>query len=156
MSDYYGVPMPNGEGPIFDAMRQSLRAIVDTLYIPGQTVADQTLITPATGWAVSDFEIRKVSGPLHYIRLDANRTGGAITVPADGNVAPNIALGTLAAEYRPIANAAMHTVFTGPVAVGWLNTSGVFTLSALAPGSVINAGFRVELGGLALCPQMPR
>jgi hypothetical protein len=106
-----------------------------------------TAITAASGWSVQAQGLRRV-GNLALVHLSVTRTGSAVTVPADGNVA-NEQVATLPVGFRPVNTyQPLSSSSTGRVTSGAANTDGTVTLAATTPGSNIETGDTISLDGV--------
>lgn len=90
-----------GEGAVGDFY------IIDILAAPAiadsgiiTTVAD--IIVAASGWSVTAANLRRINKTINF-HLEFTRTGGTVTVPANGNIT-STAIGTMADEWRPGAS----------------------------------------------------
>lgn len=95
------------------------------------------ILTAASGWTLLT-QLGVIRSGTVYVRLEFTRTGGTITVPANGNIS-NIDVATIAAGWQPDAtfNVGLAAVGTGPVAVGDVNGGTTIRITAVAPGANI-------------------
>lgn len=112
-----------------------------------QYANDTASWTAATDWQIDQCLIAR-TGAMVAVNTVFTRTGAAITVPADGNIA-NAAVLTLTRPFhRPALNGgALSAYHTGPVCSGFVNTAGVIHLTAVAPGVTIPTGRQLSLYG---------
>jgi len=96
------------------------------------------------GWSLTSMYLRRYGLDLCYCDTLWTRTGAAITVGADGDVA-NIDLGTLAAAYTPPLNVPMQAHASGGLTQGYMTNAGVVRLTAVAPGRSLATGAQVQL-----------
>lgn len=109
-------------------------------------------ITSASGWSITSQTVRRV-GKTVAVYVAFERTGSAISVPSDGNIG-NTQFGTLSAAYRPEAGlqGTLSSSAAGPVHVGYVLSSGVMGITAIAPGATVNTGDTFALGGTWFVP----
>jgi hypothetical protein len=101
-----------------------------------------TGFTPATGWAVSDFNVA-TSGKVVEVNVYLNRSGAAITNTA-GNIS-DTAAGTLPAGVRPTRGTINGFWDNGTAAGGFVvGTDGVMTLRT-SNGQDIASGSNLRL-----------
>lgn len=135
---------PPDSTPIADVYAVIRDLVADTGWIAGPA----GLVTSASGWNVTSVIVRRFFGVFVGINVIVERTGGTITVPADGNVS-NQLLATvtdpdwLPAQYQPLVAAS-----DGRVVSGYIGTTGNLTLSALGGTGNIGTGFPVQLSGI--------
>lgn len=107
------------------------------------------VVTAASGWKLgNNINARKKNG-LAFVRIDFERTGGNISVPASGDIGDEL-LGTFLAGWQPAPG--MHYAFTSHtrVAAGYLHNSSGIVLTAIAPANTLNTG--TQIGVLAVYP----
>lgn len=114
------------------------------------TVAGSPFVV-ASGWSITAQTGRKRSG-IASVSLTIQRTGAAITVPADGNIV-NQKIATLAAGWAAGQGPAyvLSTSHTGLMVAGYIDggTGEVF-LSAASAGVGMPTGFTVAMTGMYL------
>lgn len=113
---------------------------------PSSNVSSATgILTAASGWSIASFSWRRLSNDLAYMIVHFTRTGAAITVPANGDVA-NSVMGTLSAAYWPLVFAGTTSGGVGRVAVGELSPSdGSITLGAVGGSGDIATGDTLQV-----------
>lgn len=104
----------------------------------------------ATGWTIVSQSGVKKAG-IAFVNIRFTRSGAAVTVPVDGNIANQI-VATLAAGWAgaPGAGIPLVSSHTGPLAVGYIDGTGagqVF-LSAVTAGATIPTGAEFTLAGV--------
>lgn len=85
----------------------------------------------ASGWTITQNQGRKKNG-MAFARVQVVRSGGAITVPSDGDIATQV-LATFAAGWVPAAGMLYPAIPTSLAHVGVCDATGV-QLTAVAPG----------------------
>jgi hypothetical protein len=108
-------------------------------------IASSTGITATTGWSLSMAKYRRI-GKVVSIYVQFKRTGAAVTVNADGNIA-NIQVGTLPAGITPSSYQSIHSGSTGRVCTGNVSNDAGIYLAAIVPGSNIDTNDEISLGG---------
>ncbi len=90
----------------------------------------------ATGWEIVTLEARKKAGVV-WARLRVRRTGGAISVPSDGNIA-NQLVAKFKAGWVPSAGMRYPAAAgdTGTVISGYVEAAGAY-IAAVPAGSTI-------------------
>lgn len=91
----------------------------------------------ASGWTLGQNQGRKKNG-MAFTRVQVARSGSAITVPSDGDIATQI-LATFAAGWAPAAGMLYPAVATSLAHIGVCDSSGV-QLTAVAPGITLPNG----------------
>jgi hypothetical protein len=104
------------------------------------------VITAATGWSVNSQLYRQRNG-IAMLSCQFERTGAAISVPANGNIG-NSTMGTLASGRRPIIEAFAGTGVGGPVAMAYISTAGSIVLTSVSSGVTIPTGFILDLNSI--------
>ena len=127
--------------------------IIDPVW--GNAVADAlntTTITTgavaASGWSLTSFTANYTTTVAWFV-VTVERTGGTITVGADGDIG-NVNVATLPAAVRGSGSfwQALTSAQTGRLAAGVFKpTSGDVDLCAIAPGVDINNTEIISLGG---------
>jgi hypothetical protein len=100
--------------------------------------------TTSSGFTVTTLYARRIGG-MGYLDAVVQRTGAAITVPADGNVA-NTQVFTVPADLRPSINVPMVSGSGGSMAIGGLTSAGAVNLYSVAPGTSLATGASFQLG----------
>lgn len=107
---------------------------------------DSTIITSGVVTANTDWQINSQSYKDSYgivqLTFVVERTGANITVgtnPTDGNIT-NTTVATIASGKRPVFEAIMVSGNSGPVATGYIASSGDVVITATIPGDSINTG----------------
>lgn len=106
-----------------------------------------SFITAASGWALSGTQTYQERNGIAMISTGFERTGAAISVPANGNIV-NSTLATLGVGYRPLTEAVAGTGPSGPVAAAYINTSGSIILAAVSGGTTIPTGFQLDINSI--------
>lgn len=101
------------------------------------TVTAAGILTAATGWSVTTQQGRKKNGQA-FLRYTVSRTGAAVSVPSDGDIA-NQLLATFAAGWVPASGILYPAASNALVAAGYVDSTGVY-LAAVAPGITIPTG----------------
>lgn len=101
-------------------------------------------ITAATGWSLVSQGRQKI-GNVATATVRVSRTGAALTVGANGNVA-DVQIAQLPVGYRPGFILAVSG-FVNSVVNGYVNSSGGVYLTAVAPGQTVVGGTEVALSG---------
>jgi hypothetical protein len=102
--------------------------------------------TTSSGFSVTTLYARRI-GNMGYLDAVVTRTGAAITVPADGNVA-NTQVFTVPTALRPALNVPMLSGATGPMTVGALTSAGAVNLQSIAPGASLATSATFQLGAM--------
>jgi hypothetical protein len=134
----FNVQVPGGSGT-------TLTNITDER--PGTQITDITATGPiqaSSGWTLNNVFVRLGPMGTAYVSLLVTRSGTAITVPADGNIA-NTQVAQIAAAWSPIDSIPMLSTSTGPLAVGTLTSAGAINLYAIAPGATLATGTQLGL-----------
>lgn len=101
---------------------------------------DLSSFDPFAGWQVDAFLARSRGG-IVMCSFTFTRTGNEITVPANGDLQPNSdVLKIQEISLRPLVGTAWTSAGTGPLAGGYVTTTGTVGLAAVAPGVTIPAG----------------
>lgn len=103
-------------------------------------------LVASSGWSIITQEVRSKAGVV-FFRARFSRSGGAITVPSDGNIA-NQLVATFAAGWVPASGMryAATSAETGPLATGWADNTGLY-LAAVQGGSSILTSSEFSLLG---------
>ena len=112
---------------------------------------DNVSYLAATGWSVSALAIRK-SGRVAMFSAVFERTGAAITVSADGNVANQAVLTITDPSLRPVMPTAPTSYHTGPVAHYYMGTGGTLDLCAVSSGVTIPTGAELSAAATWITP----
>lgn len=147
------IKMPQGDGPLYDAIRDAASAIVDTLLVPAASITDSGAYVTNANWTISSFSLRQMMGPLYYLSVVGAPTS-TITVPTNGNITDST-MCTVIADYRPPYAMDLSMGGTGGLAGGYYGAGGTVVLSAVAPGTTLAPGNSVQLAGLVILPLMP-
>lgn len=111
--------------------------------------AGDTQAAEAAGWDVTDYYARR-SGDLLQFRVIASRTGGTISVPANGDIT-NVTVATLGADAHgnlSIAQPIYGSGAGGRICSGSINpATGVIQLTAVSGGADIVNGNQITLAG---------
>lgn len=159
------IPIPPAAGPDpgqpghfahHDWLTESVLALDAGLVatsVPNETISG--IATGYTGFSVSASTF-KVMGGIVLFNINFSRTGAVIAVPASGDVG-NIGV----AQFDPklLGNGIQSIGYGGPimshatgrVAAYSINSTGIVSLCATAPGADITTGSLWSLVGLALC-----
>ena len=103
------------------------------------------LITVAPGWSLQSSHLRRV-GNIVFVRVSVVRTGGTITVPADGDI-PNTTIASVPAQWTPVLLSSIGPANDGRLAGGTINTAGNIVLTSVSAGAHIVNGDAISLGG---------
>lgn len=98
-----------------------------------------TGVTPSSGWSVITQVYREVSG-VRYVNIGLTRTGADITVPASGNISPDLQIATIPSDWTPLEALPVNAstgVNNGTVR---MNTDGTIDLTDWTPGQNIVTG----------------
>ncbi len=115
---------------------------------PDDTGWITTAFTAVNGWTINEQKLRRVGGVVSVL-LTVTSSNVTVTVPTNGNIA-NTVIATLGATYRPSQYQGIYSHGTGPLGSGVVFAGGDVTLSAVAPGSIIEPGFQITMGGTFL------
>lgn len=104
--------------------------------------------TAATGWSLSTIRW-KAAASWVYVSTIFTRTGGTITVPADGNIGDVVVgtMDTVLTDYLPLTTTGLYSGPGGRLASGLVISSGETRLTAVVPGTSIINGEAFSLGG---------
>jgi|688.fasta_scaffold11530_18 hypothetical protein len=99
-----------------------------------------TVISAATGWSVTSYNIRRLNGIVNGI-LTVSRSGGNITVPATGNITNQNVATLTSGWYNTTSDSGMVlTNGSGPLTGGYIQSNGTITISAMSSGATISTG----------------
>jgi hypothetical protein len=115
------------------------------LYEPSVTIPDTVTYTADPGWSIDSF-YGAVSGKSVHIYVNFTRTGGTITVPADGNITNSTVL-TLGAAFWPIQPIGLATGGAGVMAACYISSAGLMQVGAFLPGQTITNGRALSASG---------
>jgi len=142
-----GLPFPeyNDQPDVPADMRALAYAIEDILKIG--PVVTTGVFTPQPGWSLVNGSWAPV-GMQAIIKLVVQRTGGTITVPANGDITNQTIAVINNPLYRPRITAGLAMYRTGRLTGGYVGQGGDIVLSSVAGGANISNGNQLELGGL--------
>lgn len=104
-----------------------------------QTLSGGGVATPLSGWSI-DYAQAVIAGRMTTVTLAVTRTGGAITVPANGNIG-NQPICTLTSPLVPAITCGWGASHSGRLASGDINTgTRIVSIGSVAPGSNISTG----------------
>lgn len=106
------------------------------------------IFTVTSDWTFNSGLFRTY-GKFFSMGLDLNYTGSTVTVPANGNIT-NVTIGTFATGYRPAFSMPVGMTATGGIATLSVNSSGILTINAVAPGSTFASGMNITVAGMWL------
>lgn len=145
--DTFSALLNIGQDATSDAIGSD-RARIAALEAAGATgPSTSNIATAGAGWTLTTARGRKKNG-IAFVEFVFTRSGAAITVPVDGNIA-NETIGTLIVGWQqagPI-NFALSTGTAGPVSAGVISNNTII-LCAVAPGAPIAVGATLTLAGV--------
>lgn len=105
-------------------------------------------LTAATGWSfpAGSYNLWRRIGRIVYIKFTVQRTGTAITVPTDGNIA-NTDVVQVPAEIVPSVTQGIGAGAGGPLANFNIVNDAMIELSAVAPGTSLATNAQVSCSG---------
>jgi hypothetical protein len=99
-----------------------------------------TVISAATGWSITSYNIRRLNGIVNGI-LTVSRSGGNVTVPATGNITNQNVATLTSGWYNTTSDSGMVlTNGSGPLTGGYIQSNGTITISAMSSGATISTG----------------
>jgi hypothetical protein len=98
------------------------------------------------GWSLTDYRYRRVNN-LVFVYVHGTKTGGTISVPANGNIA-NADIGTLPVGYRPTYTQGLATGSAGRAAAFSVGSDGKVSITAVAGTGDIEADEEVSASGV--------
>lgn len=106
--------------------------------------------TIESGWTLN-YQRGQIRGGVAFVGIEFVRTGGTITVPADGNITNTLVFQLNAAWRQPTAGAnlspGLSSTATGRMCAATITAAGIISLSATTPGSNIVDGNALSLYG---------
>ncbi|MFB6618233.1 hypothetical protein ACIGFK_07560 [Streptomyces sp. NPDC085524] len=112
---------------------------------PLETAVSTTGTVVAAGYSFVSYHARRVGG-VQSFTVTVNRTGTAITVPADGSF-PDSLLVTLPAGWRPVYEMELAASDGFGSGVAYLNPAGQITLRTWTGGGSIQNGRNIRVSG---------
>lgn len=143
-----GIEHPDGSTKVslYQILRRLALSIDTALGVLTQVENSSSGFTAGVGWSLVSYQYRRVGPTLASWSVTVSRTGGAISVPADGNI-PNQTLGFVTATQRPVVGSPLTVAGTGRGAFGGIWTSGSIDLTAVAGSLNITTGDQIQLAG---------
>lgn len=123
----------------------TLKSRATDLENAGLLSAVGTPFVAAAGWSIASNAGRKKNG-LAFVRITANRTGAAITVPGDGNIADTV-IATFAAGWAPVDGMPFPATSEFVADIARIVTTGL-SIVAVAPGLTIPTGRLVSFAAV--------
>lgn len=105
-----------------------------------------SLGTAQSGWKIVGWAVDS-RGYIQSLKVTFERTGAAIKVPGNGNIA-NQKIVKLQERFRPTSDFALSSVGTGRAANGKCDSSGMLTLTAVGGTADIPKGYQMSLAGI--------
>lgn len=103
----------------------------------------EVLQSVSVGWSIGTIRLQRARDVISFT-VAVTRTGSTIVAATTSDIA-NVQIGTLLPGWRPAVGMPMSTTSTGPMTSGYVDTTGVFAVSAIV--SDWTTGQARSLGG---------